>query len=1303
MKRHPDYREEIEKEAKDRTVRLDKLNTELTEEIGELKKAEEALVKREQMWGQIFNALSDLIMILDDQHRILHVNKAMAGALGMTEEEAIGQICFELVHGTKECPDSCPHKCLLADGKEHSAEVFEPRLGGTYDVRVFPLLGLDGARLGSVHVARDMNRRKQALERIQQQSQFLRNVLDSLTHHLYVIDANDYSIVVANRAAELDGIAVGQKCYAATHGVTGPCSGPEHPCPVIEVKITRKPVTVEHIHFDPQGDAKHIEVHAHPIMTAEGEVLQVIEYALDITKRKRAEEALERRVIALTRPLDEAAGIAFEDLFNLDEIQKLQDQFAKAAGVASLITRPDGTPITQPSNFCRLCSEIVRETEKGQRKCHYSDSMMGRFNPDGPIVQACLSAGLCNAGSSITVGGRHIANWMIGQVRNESLDAGALGAYARTIGADEEAFMEAYQEVPLMSQEQFDSVAQALFTLAKQLSTLAYQNVQQARFITERKAAEAALRESEEKLRLFIGHAPTALAMFDREMRYLAASRSWIQDYRLGDRDIIDKLHFEIFPKMPDRWKEVLRRGLEGEVLRADEDCFEWTDGSVHWLRWEVQPWYAADGGVGGVVVFTENITERKQAEEARLRSERKYRNLFNESRDGVFFVLRDGEIKDVNPSFLELYGYTAKEMIGKNILDLYVDPADRPVFQDEIEEKGFVKDYETRLRKKDGTEVDCLLTASVQFGDDGSIVGYRGIVRDLTIRKRLQSQLFQAQKMEAIGTLAGGIAHDFNNMLQIILGSADLLVMQKGKESLDLRHLEAIRKAAKDGRDLVKGLLMFSRQSQTDVRTVDINKQLKHFRAILERTIPKSIEIELILTDGLNMVNADSIQIDQVLMNLSINAHQAMPEGGKLTIEARNATLDEDYCRIHVEAKPGEYVMLKISDTGHGMEKEVVERIFEPFFTTKGAGEGTGLGLSIVYGIVKNHDGCITCSSEPGQGTTFRIYLPAVTRESEPDMATMAGEDTASGTEVILLVDDELPIRNAVESILTPRGYKVLTAKNGSQALEIYQENGDEIDLVVLDLNMPGMGGTEVLEAILEINPRARVLVASGYSDSDSIQRFQEIGASEFIGKPFDAREILRAVRRVLDEKGSQRNRVSVSRPVFVPLPESEETSDTAAARPDELSRGQEAPDTEQLPWRLRILAIDDRQTYLRMLEAGLNQFGQTLLTASSGIEGLQIFRETPVDLVVCDLGMPEINGWEVARRIKEICQEKEVYKTPFILLTGETYVEGTDLEVKGKMADCGVDAIVGKPVDIPDLLEVIAGLMEKSRGSKD
>jgi CheY-like chemotaxis protein len=499
------------------------------------------------------------------------------------------------------------------------------------------------------------------------------------------------------------------------------------------------------------------------------------------------------------------------------------------------------------------------------------------------------------------------------------------------------------------------------------------------------------------------------------------------------------------------------------------------------------------------------------------------------------------------------------------------------------------------------------------------------------------------------------------------------------------------MRKAAKDGGELVKGLLLFSRKVESNLRPCDLNVELQRIEPMLKRTIPKMIKIELILAEGLRPVNADPIQVEQTVLNISINSHHAMPESGRLIFETANVTLDEDYCQTHVGLNPGEYVLLKISDTGHGMEKEVQEHIFEPFYSTKGTGEGTGLGLSIVYGIVKSHYGHIACSSEPGQGTTFSIYFPALPVKSVTHMAATLQEMPAFGTETILVVDDEAAVRNIAAHILKERGYKVIQAESGEEALGIYREKKNEIDLVVLDLNMPRMGGTECLKRILKIDPKVRVLIASGYAADQSRKRLIEAGASEFIAKPFEAKDLLGAVRRVLDAPGFREGRLSDSRPATVVSGEGEGTHTTATYL------AHEAPDTEEFPRRLRILAIDDREPYLRMLEAGLAQFEHTPLTALSGAEGLRVFQETPVDIVMCDLEMPELDGWEVGKRIKEICREKHITRPPFILLTGQTDMEDRQQEYSGEMADLGIDAIIGKLLDISEIVKVAETLLRK------
>jgi two-component system, cell cycle sensor histidine kinase and response regulator CckA len=490
------------------------------------------------------------------------------------------------------------------------------------------------------------------------------------------------------------------------------------------------------------------------------------------------------------------------------------------------------------------------------------------------------------------------------------------------------------------------------------------------------------------------------------------------------------------------------------------------------------------------------------------------------QAEEAIMITDLEGTIQYVNPAFEKVTGYSRDETLGKNPRILKSGKQDQEFYRNLWSTVTQGKVWRGRFvnRRKDGTFYREEATISPVRDRSRRIVNFVAVKRDVTQELSLQEQLLQAQKMEAIGTLAGGVAHDFNNLLTVVMGFSELLLAEKDQKNPEYADLKKIFHAARNGADLVKQLLTFSRKSEPKPVPMNLNKQIVQVEKMLRRTIPKMVDIQLELSADLPRINADPSQIEQVLMNLAVNSRDAMPQNGKLTLKTEALTLDEEYCRLHAEANPGEYVMLEISDTGRGMDKETAAHIFEPFFTTKEVGKGTGLGLAMVYGIVKQHNGHITVYSEVGLGTTFKVYVPAIEGDVEPELED-SGIMPAFGTETVLLVDDEDLVSDLGARILTKHGYTVLKAANGREALDLFKKERSRISLVILDLIMPEMGGTECLKELLKIDPQVKVLVASGYSADASVKETIQLGAKGFVTKPFRVNELLRDVRRVLDE----------------------------------------------------------------------------------------------------------------------------------------------------------------------------------------
>jgi PAS domain S-box-containing protein len=757
------------------------------------------------------------------------------------------------------------------------------------------------------------------------------------------------------------------------------------------------------------------------------------------------------------------------------------------------------------------------------------------------------------------------------------------------------------------------------------------------------KASQSQLRQSEELFRRVTELSRDCIMRFDRQHRHLYVNEVCQQMSGIPVAEFVGKTHEELGfpPDLVSLCTEAMNRVFESKKPYRVE--FELPTNI--WVDWLLFPEMGLDDEVNAVITSARDITDRKKAEESLQDSENRYRTIFEQSRDIIYVTNADGSIAEINQAALDLFGVDSKEYFQIGASGMFADPADRDIELAELDKKGFIKDYELRLRRQDGSVIICLDTATVWKDEQGNFLGYIGTLRDITeskkaqqalreseernraileaapdpmivydvegkvvylnpaftrvfgwslserlghtmndfvppeswpetmkmlekiqqgesffdfetnrytktgkvipvcisgagfrdeqgnplgrminIRdisetKRLEEQLLQAQKMEAVGTLAGGIAHDFNNILQAISGYSQLMSAKNVTETNQKGYLAEIEKAAARAAELVKRLLTFSRKVEPKLSPVDLNQEVIQAIKILERTLPKMIKIEADLAMDLSPIMGDATQLEQVILNLGTNASDAMPEGGTLRIESDMTALDEDYCQQHMGLIPGPYVRLTISDTGQGMDPDTLANIFDPFFTTKGVGKGTGLGLSMVYGIVKGHGGHIAVDSKPDAGTRFVIFFPLAgdAAIAGPEKPPYQGE-APGGIENILLVDDEKSILNIGRELLASYGYKIHFALSGEEALSLYAQKGADIDLVILDLGMPGIGGLKTLEGILKINPSAKVIIASGYSAGREVQKALAAGADDFIAKPFLLLELVQKVRAALD-----------------------------------------------------------------------------------------------------------------------------------------------------------------------------------------
>ncbi|MBN2123602.1 MAG: PAS domain S-box protein [Deltaproteobacteria bacterium] len=516
---------------------------------------------------------------------------------------------------------------------------------------------------------------------------------------------------------------------------------------------------------------------------------------------------------------------------------------------------------------------------------------------------------------------------------------------------------------------------------------------------------------------------------------------------------------------------------------------------------------------------FILHATVQEDAAQNLRDSEERYRSLVENTLDGYFIAeLPEGRFLFVNQRICNLFGYTSQEVMALSLWEA-IAPEDHRTITERVEarmrgEKIAPEEQVYRAIRKDGSTFLAEVSGSRIVFQGKTVI--QGLLRDVTERQQLKLQLQQAQRMEAVGTLAGGIAHDFNNLLMAIQGNVSLMLFDAKPPHPYYERLKAIQKQVRSGAKLTSQLLGYARKGRYEVRPMSLNRLVEATAETFGRA-RKAVAVRLDLEGDLCAVEADDSQIEQVLLNLYVNASDAMPRGGDLIVTTRNAKSDELKDKPYA-VKPGPYVLLTVTDTGTGMDEKTVERIFEPFFTTKEMGRGTGLGLASVYGIVKGHGGYIDVESAPGRGSTFRVYLPAT--QAQVDEAAPAPEGIRRGKETILLVDDEDSVLDVGRQILESLGYRVIAAKSGDEAIDLYGKEGDAVSLIILDLVMPGMDGGAVFDRIKEANPQAKILLSSGYSIESRAGEVMERGCNGFIQKPFTPEHLSNRIREILDGK---------------------------------------------------------------------------------------------------------------------------------------------------------------------------------------
>jgi two-component system NtrC family sensor kinase len=728
----------------------------------------------------------------------------------------------------------------------------------------------------------------------------------------------------------------------------------------------------------------------------------------------------------------------------------------------------------------------------------------------------------------------------------------------------------------------------------------------------------------------------------------------------LFGRDAADLLGEELHSKV--------HQGEGGEGSRCTEECPILTSlqegtcfrGEVVFFRKDGTPFPTAtsltpimEGGAvtGGVMIF-EDITHRKEQEDALRASEERFRGLVEHATYGIYQSTAEGRFQAVNPALVEILGYDSpEEVLALDLArDVYADPEERKDLVATFQREGTFMGAEATWVRKDGTTVPVRLSGRSIWGPDGVFQLFEVMVENLSERKTLENQLRQAQKMEAVGQLTGGIAHDFNNVLSVILLNSELLAASvEGGDPVELRDIQAIQDSAKRASSITRKLLGFSRKAELLMEPVQLDKIAGDMTPMLRTLLPESIELTVDVVPGVGPVLADTGSVEQMLLNLVGNSRDALPKGGRVSVRVSDVEVDDTYAVLHPHVQPGQYVCLEVSDNGTGMDEETLKRVFDPFFSTKASGAGTGLGMAMVYGLTKQQDGYVNIDSELGVGTTTHLCFPTISSDETWDTRDDPVDQGTHASATILLVEDEENLAAATRRALEGKGYEVILATNGLEALELFRDGKDRIDLVLSDLVLPGLGGIDLLDQLQQEHGPIRFILTSGYSGKELDVGERDITSLPFLRKPWILTELLRVIKMTLNS-------------------ELQFTENIHGQHPHH----------------------DDDPEILRALRRVLESKGHSVSEASDGKVALRRFAGNPPDLVITDIYMPEMDGIEFIIRVREAFPEARI-----LAMSGGGFLSQD--RVLGAASLLGAEDVLEKPFTGEEVLDQVTRVLQK------